>query len=152
MRPWKLKNQHISWPCKDVLSVAVFQCGALRWTLDSLQCLPSHPRHYLPDLLSLQLMVGWSADGSPWSHPGGERGLQEGHQPQEDEPGSGSLQGWPGQALRPQLCPQGITVADPSSESANNTVISCVTQAHRDVPHAIRLRVQSSHHWVLILN
>lgn len=61
-------------------------------------------------MVSLQLMVGWSADGSSWSHPGGERGLQEGQQPQEDEPGSGSLQGWPRQALRAQLCPKGITV------------------------------------------
>lgn len=66
---------------------------------------------HLPALVPLQLMVGWSADGSPRSHPGGDRGLQEGHQPQEDEPGSGSLQGRPGQTLCPQLCPQGTADA-----------------------------------------
>lgn len=67
-------------------------------------------------------MVGWSADGPPRSHPGGQRGLQEGQQPQEDEPGSGSLQGRPGQALCAQLCPQGMTVTKPASESANATL------------------------------
>lgn len=108
-----------------------FQCSVHSWTLSDLLTLfsVSHPIHYSPDLMSLQLMVGWSADGSPRSHPGGDRGLQEGHQPQEDEPGSGSLQGWPGQTLRAQLCPQGTTVTKPSSESID-AVFSTQTHTH----------------------
>lgn len=69
----------------------------------------------------LQLMVGRSADGTPRSHPGGVRSLQEGLQPQEDEPGSGSLQRRPGQTLRPQLCPQGSTVPNHQCFYATHT-------------------------------
>lgn len=52
-------------------------------------------------------MVGGSADGPPRPYPGGDRGLQERQQPKENEPGSRSLQGRPGQTIRAELCPQG---------------------------------------------
>lgn len=49
--------------------LTVSQWSAHIFTFDSLWCVPSHPHHYSSDCVSLQLMVGWSADGPPWSIP-----------------------------------------------------------------------------------
>lgn len=79
----------------------------------------------------VQLLVGWSADGSPWSHPGGDWSLQEGHKPQEDELGSGSLQGWSRKAFCPQLCSQGRSTSILNYQM--QSVCVCVTYMHRYV-------------------
>lgn len=56
----------------------------------------------------LQLMVEPCGDGSPGRHLGSHRGLQEGLQPQEDEPWSWRLQRRQWQAIHPPQCQQGL--------------------------------------------
>ena len=119
IRLWKLKMQLISWPC-----------SAHIWTL---QCLPSHLHHYKSDLVChCSSWWGGVQMGPPDPILGVSEAFKRDTNPKKMNLGVGAYRDDQGKPFVLRLCPQGITVTNPSGESTNATFSSRRTHAHRD--------------------